>query len=362
MHGVSPLLAGVLRWERPPADWTAFLANQRVQTAARFDRVRELLTRLDAQLRQEGIPLVALKGAALHALALYAPGERPMADIDLLAREQDMDGTALMLNRLGFRQTLTTARHLMFEPEQRHAPAELGEGSTNDIKIELHARIYEPLPVDPVDITDSVFPRQPHAGLNGYPSSAALMKHLLLHTAGVITFRSVRLLHLNDIALVAARMSRSDWAEVLAEPGGSHQATASAWWMFPPLQLAARYFSCVPQWVLDSTESVCPRTLARLYRGRTLFEVSYSNPWIEAFPGMKWARSPGTKLRYALQRIRPDPEMLAIRAVLLHSEPRHAQSEWARLSQFRRILRWLTTSAPRMETLAAVRAAFEQSR
>jgi hypothetical protein len=93
-----------------------------------------------------------------------------------------------------------------------------------------------------------------------------------------------------------------------------------------------------------------------------LSEVSYTYPWIDAFPGMEWARSTGAKLRYVLHKIRPDPEQLAIREALLRSEPRHAQSEWARLSQFRRILRWLTSSPARVETLAAVRAAFEQPR
>ena len=362
MHGVSPLLAGALRWDRPPEDWKGFLADQKVQTAARFERIHELLERLDTELRREGIPLVMLKGAALHALALYARGVRPMADVDLLAREQDMARTAQLLNGLGFRQTLTTTRHLMFEPLQRRAPAEVGECGANDIKIELHPRVFEPLPVDEIDITASVFPRDAQAGLNSYPSSAALMKHLLLHTAGVMTFRSVRLLHLNDISLVAARMNHSDWTEVLAGPGGSHEDQAWAWWMFPPLQLTARYFSCIPQWVLDKTEGLCPRNLARSGRTRTLFEVSYSNPWIEAFPGMEWARSAGAKLRYALHRIRPDPEVMATRAALLHSEPRNAHSEWARLSQLGRIFRWLTSSPPRVETLAAVRAVFEQSR
>ena len=358
MHGVSPLLAGVLRWQKAPEDWTGFIADQKAHTAARVNRMRDLLSRLDAELRKEGIALVALKGAALHPLGLYRSDERPMSDIDVLARAQDVERTALLLGRLGFQRTMVTARHLVFEPQERHTPAELGEHRANDIKIELHERISEALPVDPVDITDLVFPRDPHAGINGYSSIAALMTHLLLHTAGAMTGRGARLLHLNDISLVAARMSASDWTEVLERPG----AQRPTWWAFPPLQLTTRYFSCIPQRALDNAERGCPRRLASAYKSRTLSDVSYTYPWIDAFPGMEWARSPGTKLRYALHKIRPDPEQLAIRAALLRSEPRHAQSEWARLSQFRRILRWLTSSPERVETLAAVRAAFEQSR
>src|SRR6185437_14477675 len=66
LHGVCPLLARTLCWERPPEGWTAFLAAQRAHTGARFARMRELMSELDAELRQEGIPLVPLKGAALH--------------------------------------------------------------------------------------------------------------------------------------------------------------------------------------------------------------------------------------------------------------------------------------------------------
>jgi hypothetical protein len=357
MHGVSPLLAGVLRWEWPPAEWAAFLASQKAHTADRFARMRRLLSRLDAESRQEGIALVALKGVALHAPGLYAPGERPMSDIDLLAREQDMERTGQLLARLGFQRTLVTARHHVFVPQQRHAPAQLGEHSANDIKFELHARISEPLPVDHVDVTDRVFPGHPHPGLNDYPSSAALMTHLLLHAAGLLTFRSVRLLHLNDISLVAARMAASDWTGVL---GTSSDARERAWWAFPVLQLAARYFSCIPLRVLDEAERCCPRALVRAYKPRILSDVSYTNPWIYAFPGIDWADSAGAKLRYALQRIRPEREAMATRAALLQSEPRNAQSQWARLSQFQRILRGVTSRPGRVETLAAVRAAFEQ--
>ncbi len=357
MHGVSPLLAGVLRWEQPPAEWADFLASQKAHTAARFTRIRQLLSDLDTEARREAIALVALKGAALHAPGLYQPGERPMSDIDLLAQERDVERTAAVLVRLGFRRTLVTARHQVFEPPQRQVPARLGEHSANDIKFELHGRISEPLPIDAVDITDCVFPRDPQPGLNRYPSSASLMKHLLLHAAGLMTFRSVRLLHLHDISLVAAHMQAGDWTEML---GASSKARQQTWWAYPVLQLAARYFSCIPVRVLDEAELCCPRALARAYKTRTLSDVSYTHPWIYAFPGMDWAGSAGKKLRYALHRIRPDPEEMATRAALLESEPRNAQSEWARLSQFQRILRWLTSRPERVETAAAVRAAFEQ--
>src|SRR5580658_5351572 len=69
MHGVSPLLSRTLRW-RGPAGWTEFLDQQRTHTAMRHARIGALLRRIDAGTREAGVPAVALKGAALHAMGL----------------------------------------------------------------------------------------------------------------------------------------------------------------------------------------------------------------------------------------------------------------------------------------------------
>ena len=53
-------------------------------------------------------------------------------------------------------------------------------------------------------------------GVLPYPSHAALMRHLLLHTAGNLCTRSVRLIQLIDIARLVPRLSRADWDEALA--------------------------------------------------------------------------------------------------------------------------------------------------
>ena len=41
--------------------------------------------------------MLALKGAALHELHVYAPGERPMADVDLLVSESSLAASVAML-------------------------------------------------------------------------------------------------------------------------------------------------------------------------------------------------------------------------------------------------------------------------
>src|SRR5579859_1764543 len=190
IHGVSPLLAGTLRWRGPPS-WSRFLELQTVHTAQRFLRIQRLLQLIDARAREADIPAVALKGAALHALGIYAAGERPMADIDLLVRPEQSAAFARLLASVGYTETHRTWKHRVFRGADDADPAALGEHADNSIKIELHCRIAEVLPRRAVDLTRIVFPETPRPGLNGYRSKAALLLHLLLHNAGALDRKSV---------------------------------------------------------------------------------------------------------------------------------------------------------------------------
>jgi hypothetical protein len=350
IHCVSPLLSGSLRWQGP-VQWRDFLAGQKAHVAARHRRIQELLDLIDARSREAGIAIVGLKGAALHSMGFYRAGERPMADVDLLVRPCDAARTGQLLQSLGFPESFTTWKHAVFAPEICTVHPGLGEHAQNHLKIELHARITEKLPLRITDVTDSVYPRNPHPGLNAYPSKAALMSHLLLHAAGSMAFRALRLLHLHDIALVSARMSGSDWDE-LNRP----------WWALPPLQLTARYFpDAVPTDVLGALAHHCPWTLRRVVGHRRLSEVSLSYPWVEAFPGIGWSRSIAEVAEYIRGRIWPDTELLRLRDLRLKTDFVASQTQWTELSQGRRILRWLTSRPLRIETQLAVRLALAQA-
>jgi putative nucleotidyltransferase-like protein len=354
IHGVSALLAGALRW-RGPAAWAQFLAEQRSHTVRRFVRIEELLQQIDHRARREGVALVALKGAALHASGIYTAGERPMADVDLLVRAAEEQPAVQLLGTLGFREAYRSWRHRVFEPEMSTAPEALGEHCANAIKIELHCRIGERLPLRPVEVSQLIFPQPAFPGLNSYGSRAGLLIHLLLHAAGALCFRELRLLHLHDIARLAARMTEEDWEEVLLQ--AARTADGSLWWAFPPLTLVTRYYSCVPDRVLAYAASGCHWPLRRVYRHRALAEASLSHLWISAFPGIEWARSPEEILAYAAARVVPSGATVRMRRALANVQPRVSGGQWAQLSQTRRVLRWLTSPQARYETLQPVRAA-----
>jgi hypothetical protein len=352
MHGVAPLLATALRWEGPKG-WRQYLEEQLTHTRLREDRLIQLLEQIDSQMRHDGIAIVPLKGSALRALGLYAPGERLMADIDLLVHPEDMNAAARALQALGYREWCITPRHRCFAAGSLDARSALGEHAQNPLKIELHERLTERLPLAETEITALVLPDRAHHGSNGYPSRAALLVHVMLHAAGNIVHRSVRLVHLIDIARLAARMTDADWSELVAYGGEERRL----WWAAAPLMLTARYFqNALPRPILARFAADCPWLLARASRHRSLSDASYSDPMMAPLPGIAWSRSLGELARYVANRVRPSPQWQAQSAVLAQSYPWSTESPWLRRTHVQRILGWLSRPM-RLETRISVQAA-----
>ena len=355
MHGVSSLLFDGLRWEGAES-WRRFLHEQRDQSFGRYLQMASLLKAIDSQARCDGIALVALKGAALHALGIYAGGQRPMGDIDLLVRDDDAKGVARLLESCGYEIAFTSRRHQVFQPQVRKIPMSggLGEHIDNPLKIEVHTRILEHLPIRTVDITQFLFPRLAHAGINRYSSSASLMLHLLLHAAGNIRARALRLIQLHDIALLAARFDPGDWEQLFAASSDGH----TLWWALAPLMLAARYYRIsMPASVLERMCIGCPRRLSKRARRQRLTDVSWSNIRIEAFPGLEWSRSLGEAVEFMSSRIWPSRDARLELKEGAAQIPGSSTVPWYGLPHAVRILRWAFSRPPRVQTMLSVRAA-----
>jgi len=352
-HGVSPLLCKSSQWQNP--GWKFFLASQQAHVEHRHRRIAALLERIDIDARAVDLAIVPLKGSALHALRLYEPGDRPMADVDLLVREEDTGRTIKLLQELGYVESFVVWKHHVFKPAKGEPVVGLGEHRDTPINIELHTRIQERLPVTAVDITRRIYPRQPHSGLNPYPSDGALMSHLLLHAAGNICHRSLRLLHLNDIARLSARMSPSDWDSLW----DTHSVDAP-WWALPPLRLVERYYAnTIPKNVLARLESHCHPLLKIVSRRQTLTQVSCSELWHHTLHGVEWLRSFRDIGRYVRNRVRPTDEALKEHTDLVRTQIWLQEKSWVTLSRGQRALALLTRPLPRMDTLYVVRAALE---
>ena len=357
IHGISPLLAEALRWQGPP-HWASFLAEQRRHTLARQERIAELLVRIDASARSAGIAIVALKGAALQMAGVYAAGERPMADLDLLVHPTDVEAAVAVVLAMEYHDAGTTWKHRGFDPPGADRGAALGEHVDNPVKIDLHHRICERLPLTPTDLTDLVYPPHARPGLNGYPCAAMLLAHVLAHAAGCMTHRGLRLIQLCDIARLASRFTAAGWQALLR----LHGAGRRLWWAAPPLILTARYFpDTIPCEVLAQLERGCPRVLRQVTRRRRIADLSYSHLYIDPIPGVLWARSTMQAVRYVGSRIFPSSEQRAQMQIAARTGPWSEGPLWHRQSQARRIVQWLTSRPTRTETLQPVRAALSQT-
>jgi hypothetical protein len=184
------------------------------------------------------------------------------------------------------------------------------------------------------------------------------MAHLLLHAAGSMAVQSLRLLQLHDLALLATRMNAADWDQLLQYRSGKR----GLWWALPPLQLLSRYYAlAIPEQILGRLKLDCPWRLRQAVRRRTLSEVSLTHLWVDAFPGIAWSQSAREMLTYACSRVRPSAEHVALRNVTAHTQAWAADSQWAALSQTRRILRWVVQRQMRPATMHVVRAALAQT-
>jgi len=347
-HGVSPLLWKHSGWTHP--GWCGFLEAQHEHVAIRHARIVALLEQIDILARAAGIAMTPLKGAALHALGVYTPGDRPMADVDLLIDARDMDVATGLMHAIGYAPSFDHWRHRVFKPATGTPPAVLGEHRNTPINIELHARIRERLPVSVIDITDRILPHPRESGLNPYPSRSALLAHLLLHAAGNICGRSLRLMHLHDIALLARSLLPEEWV-FLWNAG-------ACWWALPPLRMVARYYKgAIPQAVLATLARDCPPLLRSVSSRQTLTDVSCSGLWLHAFPGLEWARSVGDAARYIVDRVRPSAEKIRERADMVRTQLWLHGGDWVTAPQRKRIFTWLIRRVPRMDIMFVARMA-----
>ena len=357
MHGISGLLATRLAWRGPPA-WLRFLETQHEFIRQQHEEVGRVLARADRSFRASGIAFVALKGSALRALEIYRPGERPQADIDLLVEPDQLRACEGPLREIGYHRTLSTARHDVYTPTSAGAPTDVGEHPDNPLKIEVHSRISEALPLTETDITSTLLPATRRPGANPYANLAALMRHTGLHAAGNMRANAMRFMQIVEVAWLARRMTSRDWQELLE--GTSRHAP---WWLFPALALAARYVpGSVPEPVLTEAGRTCPRRLRQRYSAVGVYDVSWSNPRIAALPGHEWSRTPAETWRYLQSRALPSRErrdqlVAGARSV----NPHLLRIPWYGRSHAERILRWIFSRPPRVQTLSVVSAALREA-
>lgn len=205
-------------------------------------KVKRLLSRTNAALRERGIRPVLLKGYGLGARLYGDPLLRPTSDVDLLVAPDEMDASRQVLTSLGLRPKPESDDY--YPPAYRHHEAFEGPGGL----VELHFRLMANWGATWEGKT--VLPRAVSAELEGQPvrylSPEDELVYLALHAANHMLGR---LGWLFDLKLFIRAYPTLDWSRVVAIARETGMPSPS----FYALDAAHRLVGAqVPAWVLDA--------------------------------------------------------------------------------------------------------------
>jgi hypothetical protein len=271
------------------------------------------LGRIVAQLEEHGIEVILLKGAAL-APALYEDlGTRPMSDLDLLARQEEIDRASGVLQQLGYREHYPPQLGMPRGVNQAIAhERHLRGGPGGELAIELHWNIIagagdrrapppqwpwdERIPFESAHIRDQAGKPLRSWSLSPTASLLYAAAHLMLQHGS-----QARLLWNYDLHLILTHSGEAiRWAELPLIAGELHWADA--------LSLAlqdtqARFATPLPEGVIESLAHYSDPAARRIIALRAAEEdelkaIMLLSPQVYSLP---------TRIRLALAAAFPSP-------------------------------------------------------
>ncbi len=175
-----------------------------------------VLKRIAARFNEADIPLLALKGAALNLTIYEHADERPMGDLDLLVKPEQVEAALALLEELGCFRREPLVREDFF-PRFYHE-IEYAAGSIYPVKIDLHVRPFRPLRYAQLVPSDALWQRAEPVQFGQatvqIPAADDMLIHLAAHCA---IHGNPRRMWLQDIKRWAdARGADIDWSRFLA--------------------------------------------------------------------------------------------------------------------------------------------------
>ncbi|MCA9977893.1 MAG: nucleotidyltransferase family protein [Anaerolineales bacterium] len=237
MQGVGPYLHVTLPetavYPQLPPFLQTWLAEQYDMNRQRLQRMRAELAEIVQQTRQAGIPLMPLKGSILAWQYYPQPWLRPMADLDILIRPADRQGMIAILQRLGYcfdpGDSNEHAQHMVFKNPGAAVVSLSGEHPDNPRPVEVHWALRKGAwgDISSCDFTEQMWATATETAEGTWqPTVTVLAEYVAFHASYHLLFRSGRLIHLLDLALLSGEL----------RPFTPTYPN----WMYPALQLTAR--------------------------------------------------------------------------------------------------------------------------
>ena len=194
-------------------------------------RMMHTLERITERFNQVGIPLMVLKGAALHLTLLDRPDERPMTDVDLLIKPEHYDRAFALLEDLGGLRGESLVREDFFP--RFHYEIDYTIGNIYPVKIDLHVRPFRPLRYSRLVPDHAFWERAVTVRLGRSTILVPCDEHMLIHLGTHAAIHGVaRGMWLEDIPrFIQSRRGEIDWDLFLK--------TVDAWRLTWPIRKTA---------------------------------------------------------------------------------------------------------------------------
>lgn len=167
-------------------------------------------------LHDAGVPVLLLKGLALLATTYRRPGLRPMGDIDLLIRPDDVERATEALARADCRRGAEFVRDDFFP--RYYYETEWITQSQRPVRIDLHVRPFRPLRAACTVPDDALWDDASRISVGESPAWIPEPERMLIHLCAHAAFHGCeRLIWLYDIhRFVRQFADRLDWDKFVA--------------------------------------------------------------------------------------------------------------------------------------------------
>lgn len=152
-----------------------------LRTAILNVRKMHFLARLAKRFNDAGVPLMVLKGAALHMTIYERPEQRSMCDLDLLIRPQDVDRAFQLLEEACAYRSQVLLREDFFP--KFYYEAEYTAGDVLPVVMDVHIRPFRPLRYAQLVPDDALWDRAQSICLGDATINVPCPEDMLIHLA-----------------------------------------------------------------------------------------------------------------------------------------------------------------------------------
>jgi hypothetical protein len=202
------------QWHVPPREMQQLRQHAR-RVRQNNVRLMRSLGQIALALQDVGVRVLLLKGAALNLTLYETPDQRPMSDLDLLVRPDEVAQAMSALERMGFRRGPGLVRGDFF-PRFHYEVEYLSDGC-HPVRVDLHVRPFRPLRHARTLPDDAFWSRARLLEAGGAPVWVLEPEEELVHLATHSAYHGhSRLLWLYDIRrLIDLNDNQLDWDQVV---------------------------------------------------------------------------------------------------------------------------------------------------